>query len=166
MTCRPHHSNIAAGLYCLTTSPGFLPTLCKSGFFYVHRVFLSYTQDWWLKVSSDKLGNEDKAPCPRTILPCRGSNRGLPVYCMEVCGLNCLATTARFNPASKPTFYPHIWIIYQKMKINACIWHWILTVHHYTKVYFVNNCPMAGSFFAFLHYVSVFCSTFGTASNV
>ena len=35
VTRRPHHPNIAAGLYCLATSPGFLPTLCEkwSGFF-------------------------------------------------------------------------------------------------------------------------------------
>ena len=79
VTRRPHHPNIAAGLYCLATSPGFLPTLCEkwSGFFYVHRVFLSYTRDRRLKVSSERLGNEDKAPCPRALLPGRGSNRGL-----------------------------------------------------------------------------------------
>ena len=67
---RPYHPNIhvhvAAGLCCLTTSPGFIPTLCEkwSGFFYVHRVFLSYTRDRRLKVSSERLGTEDKAPCP------------------------------------------------------------------------------------------------------
>ena len=73
MTRRPHHPN-SAGLYCLATSPGFLPTLCEkwSGFFYVHKLFLSYTRDQWLKVSSERLGNEDKAPCPRTLLPGRG----------------------------------------------------------------------------------------------
>ena len=56
VTRRPHHPNIAAGLYCLATSPGFLPTLCEkwSGFFYVHRVFLSYTRDRRLKVSSER----------------------------------------------------------------------------------------------------------------
>ena len=45
VTRRPHHPNIAAGLCCLATSPGFLPTLCEkwSELFYVHRVFLSYT---------------------------------------------------------------------------------------------------------------------------
>ena len=61
VTRRPHHPNIAAGLCCLATSPGFLPTLCEkwSGFFYVHRVFLSYTRDRRLKVSSERLGNED-----------------------------------------------------------------------------------------------------------
>ena len=82
VTRRPHHPNIAAGLCCLATSPGFLPTLCEkwSGFFYVHRVFLSYTQDRRLKVSSERLGNEDKAPCPRALLPGRGSNRGPPVW--------------------------------------------------------------------------------------
>ena len=75
VTRRPHHPNIAAGLYCLATSPGFLPTLCEkwSGVFYVHRVFLSYTRDRRLKVSSERLGNEDKAPCPRALLPGRGS---------------------------------------------------------------------------------------------
>ena len=85
VTHRPHHPSIAAGLYCLTTSPGFLPALCEkwSGFCYVRRVLLSYTRDRMsllLKVSNfrkNKLGNEDKAPCPRTLLPQRlgrGSN--------------------------------------------------------------------------------------------
>ena len=85
VTHRPHHPNIAAGLYCLATSPGFLPTLCEkwSGFFYMHRVFLSYTRDQRLKVSSKRLGNEDKAPCPRALLPGRGSNRGPPVWKSE-----------------------------------------------------------------------------------
>ena len=85
VTRRPHHPNIAAGLCCLATSPGFLPTLCEkwSGFFYVHRVFLSYTRDRRLKVSSERLGNEDKAPCPRALLPGRGSNRGPPVWKSE-----------------------------------------------------------------------------------
>ena len=85
VTRRPHHPNIAAGLCCLATSPGFLPTLCEkwSGFFYVHRVFLSYTRDRQLKVSSERLGNEDKAPCPRALLPGRGSNRGPPVWKSE-----------------------------------------------------------------------------------
>ena len=70
VTHRPHHPSIAARLSCLTTSLGFLPALCEkwSGFFYVHRVWLSYTRDWRLKVSSERLGNEDKAPCPRTLL--------------------------------------------------------------------------------------------------
>ena len=86
VTRRPLHPSIAAGLYCLTTSPGFLPALCEkwSGFFYVHRVWLSYTQDRRLKVSSERLGNEDKAPCPRALLPGRGSNRGPPVWKSEV----------------------------------------------------------------------------------
>ena len=85
VTRRPHHPNIAAGLYCLATSPGFLPTLCEkwSGVFNVHRVLLSYTRDRRLKVSSERLGNEDKAPCPRTLLPGRGSNRGPPVWKSE-----------------------------------------------------------------------------------
>ena len=85
VTRRPHHPNIAAGFCCLATSPGFLPTLCEkwSGFFYVHRVFLSYTRDRRLKVSSERLGKEDKAPCPRALLPGRGSNRGPPVWKSE-----------------------------------------------------------------------------------
>ena len=85
VTRRPHHPNIAAGLYCLATSPGFLPTLCEkwSGFFYVHRVFLYYTRDRRLRVSSERLGNEDKAPCPRALLPGRASNRGPPVWKSE-----------------------------------------------------------------------------------
>ena len=86
VTHRPHHPSIAAGLYCLTTSPGLLPALCEkwSGFFYVHRVLLSYTRDRRLKVSSERLGNEDKAPCPRTLLPGWGSNRGPPGWTSEV----------------------------------------------------------------------------------
>ena len=87
VTRRPLHPSIAAGFYCLTTSPGFLPALCEkwSGFFYVHMVWLSYTRDRRrLKVSSERLGNEDKAPCPRALLPGRGSNRGPPVWKSEV----------------------------------------------------------------------------------
>ena len=86
VTRRPLHPSIAAGFYCQTTSPGFLPTLCEkwSGFFYVHTVWLSYTRDRRLKVSSERLGNEDKAPCPRALLPGRGSNRGPPVWKSEV----------------------------------------------------------------------------------
>ena len=85
VTCRPRHPNIAAGLYCLATLPGFLPTLCEkwSGFFYMHRVFLSYTRDRRFKVSSERLGNEDKVPCPRALLPGQGSNRGPPVWKSE-----------------------------------------------------------------------------------
>ena len=86
VTRRPLHPSIAAGLYSLTTSPGFFPALCEkwSGFLYVHRVWLSYTRDRRLKVSSERLGNEDKAPCPRALLPGRGSNRGPPVWKLEV----------------------------------------------------------------------------------
>ena len=86
VTRRPLHPSIAAGFYCLTTSPGFLPALCEkwSGFFYVHRVWLSYTRDRRLKVSSERLGNEDKAPCPRALLPGQGLNRGPPVWESEV----------------------------------------------------------------------------------
>ena len=36
-----------------------------SGFFNVHRVWLSYTWDPQLNVSYERLGNEDKAPCKR-----------------------------------------------------------------------------------------------------
>ena len=77
VTRRPHLS-IAAGLYCLTTSPRFLPALCEkcSGFCYVHRVLFSYTQDRQLKVSSERLRNEDKALCQRVLLLSRSSNPG------------------------------------------------------------------------------------------
>ena len=86
VTRRPHHPSIAAGLYCLTTSPGFLPALYEkwSWFFYMNGVLLSYTRDWRLKVSSERLGNEDKAPCPRVLLQGRGLNRGPPVWKSEV----------------------------------------------------------------------------------
>ena len=86
VTHRPHHPSIAAGLYCLTKSPGLLPALCEkwSGFFYVHRVLLSYTRDRRLKVSSERLGNEDKAPCPRTLLPGRGIRDQLRFWGAEV----------------------------------------------------------------------------------
>ena len=65
---RSHHPSISAGLYCLTTSPGFL----------------SYTRDRRLTISSDRLGNEDKAPCPRAILQGQGSNWGPLVWKSEV----------------------------------------------------------------------------------
>ena len=71
-----HHSPVSV---CLTVWPlhrDFSLLFCEkwSGFFYVHRVWLSYTQDRRLKVSSERLGNEDKAPCQRGLLPtvCRG----------------------------------------------------------------------------------------------
>ena len=52
VTRRPLHPSIATGFYCLTTSPGFLPALCEkwSGFFYVHRVWLSYTHLFYICV--------------------------------------------------------------------------------------------------------------------
>ena len=109
VTHRPHHPSIAAGLYCLTTSPGLLPALCEkwSGFFYVHRVLLSYTRDRRLKVSSERLGNEDKAPCPRMLLPGWGSNRGPPGWTSEVLtarpwnGWLKLAVSIKFSHLSK-----------------------------------------------------------------
>ena len=114
VTRRPHHPNIAAGLYtryCLATSPGFLPTLCEkwSGFFYVHRVLLSYTRDRRLKVSSERLGNVDKAPCPRALLPGPGLEPG--TSSMEVRGSNCSATIAPrmnngMNQCPKPSCVP------------------------------------------------------------
>ena len=116
VTRRPHHPNITAGLDCLATSPGFLPTLCEkwSGFFYVHRVFLSYTRDRRLKVSSERLGNEDKAPCPRALLPDQGSNRGPPVWKSEALtarprqpcqGLTRSPPVANFSFPNRFTFY-------------------------------------------------------------
>ena len=36
----------------------------------MHSVFLSYTRDRRLKVCSERLGNEDKAPCPRALVSC------------------------------------------------------------------------------------------------
>ena len=96
VTGRPHHPNIAASLCCLATSPGFLPTLCEnwSGIFYVHRVFLSYTRDRRLKVSSERLGNEDKAPCKGRY--CRAGARTGDLW-YEVRGSNRSAMTAPFE---------------------------------------------------------------------
>ena len=95
VTRRPHHPNIAVSLYCLATSPGFLPTLCEkwSGFFYVHRVFLSYTRDRPLyKVSSERLGNEDKSALPKGATAGPGLEPGTSG--MEFRGSNRSATTA------------------------------------------------------------------------
>ena len=36
-----------------------------------------------LIISSERLGNEDNAPCPRALQPGRGSNRGPPVWKSE-----------------------------------------------------------------------------------
>ena len=71
---------------CLTTSPGFLPALCErwSGLFYVHWILLPFGWDWQLKVSSERLGNEDKAPCPRALLSDRGSKQKTPVWKSEI----------------------------------------------------------------------------------
>ena len=56
---------------------GISPCSFASGevdFVYVHRVWLSYTRDRRLKVSSERLGNEDKASCQRALLPRRHKN--------------------------------------------------------------------------------------------
>ena len=63
-----------------------------SGFFNVHRVWLSYTRDRRLKVSSERLGNEDKAPCLRAQLPWLGFEPGTSA--LSVRGLNHSATAA------------------------------------------------------------------------
>ena len=70
-----------------------------SGFFNVHRVWLSYTRDRRLKVSSERLGNEDKAPCLRAQLPWLGFEPGTSA--LSVRGLNHSATAA-------PLYYRHI----------------------------------------------------------
>ena len=71
-----HHTPVSV---CLTGWPlhlDFSLLFCEkwSGFFNVHRVWLSYTWDWRLKVSYERLGNEDKAPCQRALLPRRDLN--------------------------------------------------------------------------------------------
>ena len=71
-----HHSPVSV---CLTVWPlhrDFSLLSCEewSAFFYIHRVWLSYTRDRLLKVSSERLGNEDKAPCQRALLPRQDSN--------------------------------------------------------------------------------------------
>ena len=71
-----HHTPISVFLTVWPLHWDFSLLLCEkwSGFFYVHRVWLSYTRDWRLKVSSERLGNEDKAPCQRVLLPPRDLN--------------------------------------------------------------------------------------------
>ena len=79
----------------VTTSPGFLPALCEkwSGLFYMYWVLLSFTRDRQLNVSSERLGNEDTAPCPRrALLPGQGSIPG-PLGMESVRGLNRSGTT-------------------------------------------------------------------------
>ena len=77
-----HHSPVFSMFVCLTTSPGFLPALCArrgekwSELFYVRRVWLSYTRDWRLQVSSKRPGNEDEAPFPGTKVPGPGADPG------------------------------------------------------------------------------------------
>ena len=91
--------HVAAGFYRLTTSPGFLPALCEkwSGLCYVHtcRVWLPYTRDRQLKVSSERLGNEDKALCPRA-LSTAGPGFEPGSSGIEVRDLNRSATTAPY----------------------------------------------------------------------
>ena len=84
VTRRPHHPNIAAVCTVWPLHQDFSYSLREVKWvLYVHRVFLSYTRDRRLKVSSERLGNEDKAPCPRALLAGRGSNRGPPVWKSE-----------------------------------------------------------------------------------
>ena len=76
-----HHSPIFRMFVC-PPHRGYSLLFCEkwSGSFYVHRVWLSYTRDWRLKVSSERQGNEDKAPCSGAQLPSQGSNRGPRVW--------------------------------------------------------------------------------------
>ena len=73
-----HHSPVSVCLSVWPLHHDFSLLFCEkwSWFFYVHRVWLSYTRDRQLKVSSERLNNEDKTPCPRALLPGRDSNRG------------------------------------------------------------------------------------------
>ena len=66
-----HHTPVSICLSVWPLHRDFSLLFCEkwSGFFYVHRVRLSYTQDRRLKVSSERLGNDDKAPCQRALLP-------------------------------------------------------------------------------------------------
>ena len=87
VTRRPHHPSIAAGLYCLATSPGFLICSLRDsevGSFTCVGYYSPINGTDGLKVLSERLGNEDKAPCPRALLPGRGSNRRTPVWKTEV----------------------------------------------------------------------------------
>ena len=72
-------------------SPCSFHEKCR-GFFNVHRVWLSYTRDRRLKVSSERLGNEDKAPCLRAQLPWLGFEPGTST--LSVRGLIRSATAA------------------------------------------------------------------------
>ena len=68
-----HHTPVSV---CLTVWPlhrDFSLLVCEkwSELFYVHRVWLSYTRDRRLKVHSERLVNEDKAPYQRALLPWR-----------------------------------------------------------------------------------------------
>ena len=124
VTRRPLHPSIAAGFYCLTTSPGFLPALCEkwSGFFYVHRVWLSYTRDRRLKVSSERLGNEDKSALPKGATAGPGFEPGTSG--MEVTGLNRSATIAPLTEFYECNF------INKSFKWQICLF-WDLVFHDF-----------------------------------
>ena len=95
-----HHSPVSV---CLTVWPlhqDFSLLFCEkwSGFFYVHSVWLSYTRDRRRRVSSERLGNEDKTPCQRA-LPSRRNSKSCgnlqygSSQSIHWC-LDCSATTA------------------------------------------------------------------------
>ena len=106
VTRRPHHPNIAACLYCLATSPGFLPILFARSEVGSFTCIGYFSWDRRLKVSSKRPGNEDKAPCPRALLPGRGSNRGPPVWKSE-------ALTAR--PRQLSGWIVHVYKLHSKL---------------------------------------------------
>ena len=89
VTRRPHHPNITTGLFCLHGHfTGISPILfARSGVgsFTCIESYISpiHGTDGLKSPPKDYIGNEDKAPCPRALLPGRGSNRGPPVWKSE-----------------------------------------------------------------------------------
>ena len=116
-----HHTPISV---CLTGWPlhrDFSLLFCEkwSGFFYVHRVWLSYTRDRRLKVSSERLGNEDKAPCQRALLPRRDLN-------------SCGTSSIDWRLDRSATTAPHAFVDdtpWWYSTINICRWYSMMIFH-------------------------------------
>ena len=80
-----HHPNIAAGLYCFgPLHRGFSPYSLQEvkwvpfQFLRAQGIFSPIHGTDGLKSPSERLGNEDKAPCPRALLPGPGARTGGP----------------------------------------------------------------------------------------
>ena len=128
---------------CLTLHQDFSLLFCEkwSGFFYVHRgVTLLYTGTDGLKSPSERLGNEDKAPCPRALLPrqdlnsCGTSSMKVAVYTLALRPLGHDSSSSFWDLLSHVGVLghpPHDWLcthVPPKNALKGCVFQIIMAL--------------------------------------